>query len=438
MDYSESLAYLEQIQEEGAKFSLDNIQIIIDDFPFDLQTINFIQVGGTNGKGSTSHGIATVLSEGGYRVGLFTSPHLLDVRERIEINKKLISQNDFASCLTQVKDLTDNLLKRGIIPNKPSYFETILLIALLHFYREKTDFAVLEVGLGGRLDATSAIKPVLSVITNVNYDHMKILGNKLSDIAAEKAGIVKSGVPLVCACKPKTAGFRVIKQHCSDLQAPFIPVFAKPNHLTIHMNSDNRPFFNYSTSQTSYCFSPGMNGQHQVYNSATCICTAEILNRQGLTQLSKDVILSGITKTHVPGRMEWFKTNPPILIDGGHNLAGVKALASYLCDINMKDMTLIFGVLKDKQYQKMINEIKPFVKRVILTEPKSHRAKPARQLQRFFSPISTSLQLDYLKALDEALSYSEPILITGSLYLIGYLRDKIETVLQHSSMEVPS
>ncbi len=438
MDYSESLAYLGQIQEDGAKFSLDKVQTIIDIFPFDLRKIRFIQVGGTNGKGSTSHGIASVLTEGGYRVGLFTSPHLFDLRERIAVNREWISQAAFANCLTQVKDLTSELLHQSLLPSKPSFFEHMLLAALFFFHQEKADFAVLEVGLGGRLDATTAISPVLSVITNVNYDHMKILGHTLAAIAAEKAGIIKTGIPLVCACSPKTAGYRVIRQRCIEKHAPFEPVYTKHHRLVPQDKTDKRPAFRYITKESDYHFSPGMNGHHQGINAATVIRAAEVLNNIGLTQLSPDTIRSGIEKNSVPGRMEWFDTKPPILIDGGHNAAGMNALGRYLSSMHLKDMTLIFGVLKDKQYRRMIKEILPYIKKAILTEPLSHRAKPAAQLRRFFAPLEASVQLDYDKALKEALSHPEPILITGSLYLIGYLRDRIETMLQHSSMEVPS
>ncbi len=438
MDYRESLAYLEQIQEDGAKFSLDNIQVIIDHFPYDLQKISFVQVGGTNGKGSTSHGIASVLVEGGYRVGLFTSPHLFDLRERIALNRDWISKEAFAECLTQVMDLTTELILSGIIPTKPSFFEHMLLTALIFFSREQVDFAVLEVGLGGRLDATTTIKPVLSIITNVSYDHMKILGKNLKTIAAEKAGIVKPGVPLICACSSRSTGFRIIRQRCQETEAPFEAVFSDRYRLALERENDNNPVYTYSTPETVFRFTPGMNGRHQATNSATVIRSAELLNSIGKTTLSKEAILSGIMKCRVPGRMEWFSTKPPVLVDGGHNVPGINALVTYLDDIALKNITLVFGVLRDKQYTRMIKTLLPFVKRVILTDPLSHRAKPAAQLRRLFSSVTVSIQLDHAAALREAFSYDEPILITGSLYLIGYMREKIELMVQQSSMEVPS
>lgn len=438
MDYSESLAYLGQIQEDGAKFSLDNIQIIINHFPFDLRKINFVQVGGTNGKGSTSHGIASVLREGGYQVGLFTSPHLFDLRERIALNKEWISREAFARSLTCVRELTTRLLSSQTIPTKPSFFEHMLLTALFFFHEQNVDFAVLEVGLGGRLDATTAIKPVLSVITNVNHDHMKILGSSLDAIAREKAGIIKNGVPLVCACPPKTAGYRVIRSRCLELDAPFEAVFGRTGHLNTDQECGGTPVYRYKTAFGEYAFGLSMNGRHQALNAATIIRAAEVLNALGITCLSEKHILDGLRKNQVPGRLEWFDTNPPILIDGGHNVAGMKSLAGYLEERNQKNFTLIFGVLKDKQYRRMIREIRPYIKRVILTEPQSHRAKKAVQLRPLFAPLPVSVQTDYDQALSDAISHAEPILITGSLYLIGGMRDKIETIQQHTHMEVPS
>lgn len=438
MDYRESLAYLGQIQEDGAKFSLDNIQVVIDHFPFDLRKISFVQVGGTNGKGSTSHGIASVLLEGGYRVGLFTSPHLFDLRERIALNGEWISPQDFADCLTQVRELTDLLLGRRIIPTKPSFFEHMLLTALVFFCQKQVDFAVLEVGLGGRLDATTAIPPVLSVITNVSYDHMKILGNNLKSIAAEKAGIVKPGVPLVCACQARSTGYRVIRQRCLDKGAPFEAVFSREHRLSPLEQTGENPLFCYHTPSAEYRFTPGMNGRHQALNAATIIRSAEVLNSSGKAVLPRETVLSGIARYRVPGRMEWFGTKPPILIDGGHNVPGIKALTAYLDDLRLRNVTLVFGVLRDKQYARMIRLLLPYIGRVILIDPLSHRAKPAAQLLRFFPSVPVSLPADHEAGLREALSHEEPILITGSLYLIGYMREKIELLMQHSSMEVPS
>jgi dihydrofolate synthase/folylpolyglutamate synthase len=438
MDYTESLAYLGKIQEDGAKFSLDKIQIIIEHLPFDLRKIGFIQVGGTNGKGSTSHGISAVLSRGGYRVGLFTSPHLFDLRERIALGKEWISQSAFATCMTQVARLVDDLTSRGIIPTRPSFFEHMLLTALTFFHQEKVDFAVLEVGLGGRLDATTAIKPLVSVITNVNYDHLKILGRTLSAIAAEKAGIIKPGIPVVCACQPKTAGYRVIKTRAGELSAPFEPVFSPLHQLSLPLHAARSPVFTYSTPEAVHRFTPGMPGQHQGHNAAAIIRTVQVLNRLGITNIDQSAIEQGIADNRVPGRLEWFNTHPPILIDGGHNAAGIRSLTAYLKEVGLGDLTLVFGVLKDKQYRSMIREILPFTGRVILTEPQSHRAISAHAIAPLFSPLKPLIIPDYQEALEKAIAAEKTVLITGSLYLIGEMRDRILTRLQHSSMEVPS
>lgn len=438
MDYSESLAYLGHIQEDGAKFSLDNIQVIIDHFPFDLRKIGFIQVGGTNGKGSTSHGITAVLTRSGYRVGLFTSPHLFDLRERIAIGHDWISREAFATCITQVAHLIDDLVREQVIPIRPSFFEHMLLTALFYFYQEKVDFAVLEVGLGGRLDATTTITPLVSVITNVNYDHLKILGSTLGAIASEKAGIIKTDIPVVCGCMPRTAGHRVIRSKAREMKAPFEPVFSPRHRLTSLQIQGSIPVFCYTTPSGEYHFTPGMPGRHQGQNAAAIIRTIETLIQLGKVRVHHEAILQGIAENHVPGRLEWMDTQPPILIDGGHNAAGMKSLSAYLREMELYDLTLIFGVLRDKQYRRMIREILPFVGRVILTEPKSHRTISSQAISPLFSPLHPVIENDYQEALGHALSLDRPVLITGSLYLIGEMRDRILNRLQHSSMEVPS
>ena len=205
MHYAAALEYLKKIQGENCKLSLDTIQRIIARLPFDVAAVKYVQVAGTNGKGSTAHFIASILQSAGWRVGLFTSPHLQDVRERIQVNGRPISRGDFSRAVGVVRDLSLELIAAGVIANLPTFFETLFLASLFHFNRRGSAWAVLEVGLGGRLDATSTVTPEISVITNISSDHTHILGKTLAAIAGEKAAIARENVPLVSGSCPRSS-----------------------------------------------------------------------------------------------------------------------------------------------------------------------------------------------------------------------------------------
>lgn len=420
MNFKEALIYLDQVREKGTKLALDNIQKIIDNLPISLDNIRFIQVAGTNGKGSTSHYLSSILTESGFRAGMFTSPHLQNLRERITINKKWIAEKDFADSLQSVKNISEELFKNNIIEETPTYFEHMLLTSLFYFYNNKVDFAIMEVGLGGRLDATSTLSPEISVITNISYDHTKTLGKSLTMIATEKGGIIKEGVPVVCGCKTNTIANRTIRKIAEKKSSPFFNTFDKKNKISFVQGSE---YYNstYSSDKQDYNFKVFMNGKHQVSNAATSIKTIEVLQSQGIN-IPESAIISGIEKNSVPGRIETFNIKKGIILDGGHNEESIKALSGYLKEKHKKDLTLIFGVLRDKKYKKMIKYLMPFVKNIIITEPISPRALPAEKLNEAFSENNTTVQKNLRSALEEAFKFNKEILITGSLYLAGEMR----------------
>lgn len=423
MNYSDALRYLKKIQELGAKLELDSIQKIIHLLPFSLKGIKFIQVAGTNGKGSTAHFITSILKSGGYRVGLFTSPHLQDIRERISINKEWITQKDFARAMTHIVEITEGIHRDGEIDTLPTFFEHLLLVSLSYFHKKKVDFAVLEVGLGGRLDATSAIKPELTVITNISKDHTKTLGKRIRDIAAEKAGCIKPSVPVVCGCNVRSVANGVIKKRAMELKAPFYNVVNPQNTLTVEYAEDHYRC-HYHSDRENYLYTVYMNGQHQTRNAATAIRAIETLKTQGVS-ISKNAIYEGIKSNFVPGRIEMIKGTPKIILDGGHNEESIKSLHQFLSHRKINGLTLVFGVLRDKNYRKMIRMLSPFIKNVILTEPVSKRLLPAEKLVKNFEGKRVSIEKDPEKALKKARQLKRDILITGSLYLAGYLRNII-------------
>ena len=423
MNYSQAQTYLQKVQERGAKLTINNIQAIIDNLPYNLNNIQFIQVAGTNGKGSTSHCLTSILQTAGYNVGLFTSPHYQNIRERITINKQWISEEDFAHSLSRVHDIAESLAAAGKIENMPTFFENIFLTSIDYFHRKGAKFAVMEVGLGGRLDATSTLQPIASVITNISFDHTKTLGKRIRDIAMEKAGIIKSGIPVICGCSVKSISNTVIRNESQKRGAPFHNVLNSKNNLTVVEKPDHHHCL-YQTISDCYSFDVYVNGRHQTLNAAAAIKTVEILNQNGLG-ISKETLYDGIKNNIVPGRVEMIDGTPPYILDGSHNEESIRALSEFLKQKNIKDMTMIFGVLRDKKYRRMISYLLPHVKNVILTEPQSKRALPAQRLLPYFNGHNVVIKQDYTEALGCAQTFLNPVLITGSIYLSGEMRNLI-------------
>jgi dihydrofolate synthase/folylpolyglutamate synthase len=426
MNYASVLQLLEKIKKKGYNLDKQNVKEIINNFPFGLEKIKFIQIAGTNGKGSTAFFLTSILQEAGHKVGLFTSPHLKDIRERITINRKLIPKTDFTLCFLAIKEIAQELMEKKIIDGTPTYFEYTFLTALYYFYKRGVNIGILEVGLGGRFDATSSITPEISVITGISLDHTSTLGKYIKDIAYEKAGIIKEGIPVVCGCNVHSVSHKVIKKRAHELHAPFHNVFNYTNKLQVEAKRTGY-HCQYNTEAGEYLFDVHVNGIHQTKNAATAVKVVEQLNHMG-QNISIDSIYNGIKRNQIPARIETMNTQPPVILDGGHNVESIKVLKEYLERKGKNCLTLIFGVLKDKNYQQMVRLLLPFIERVIVTEPISMRALPAEHLSRYFHKSQVKKVLTkkyYSEALEIARSWKEEILITGSFYLVGEMRDII-------------
>ena len=428
MDYQWVLTYLKDQEARGINPGLENTQQLLKHFPYfyrdferDLQRICFIQVAGTNGKGSTAYFLASILQAAGYKVGLFTSPHLHDIRERISINKQWISPEDFSIGFCSINGLAEDLLKRELINQMPSFFEYTFLIAIHYFSREKVNFVILEVGLGGRWDATSAITPAVTAITTIARDHTLILGKRLGEIAGEKAGIIKKGVPVVCGCKVGSIAHRVIKNTANRAGAPFFNVIDSKNHLEI---KDNHFYHcSYATESGDYTFDVRLNGVHQTFNAAAAVRIIQVLsNNNKSVYLSKTSICDGISDAFVPARIETLDTSPRVILDGSHNVQSTTALAHFLKEKKKNRLTLVFGVLADKNYRGMIALLLPYINRVILTEPLSERALPAEKMLKYFKNKVVLVRKNPMEAYQSARQFKDDILITGSFYLVGEVR----------------
>lgn len=420
MNYSNTLRYLQQVQGENLKLSLDNIAAIVRHLPFPADSLRYIQVAGTVGKGSTSHFLAAVLQAAGKRVGLFTSPHLLDVRERIRVNGRMISQRDFAAAVSEARRISESLHGRGIILNPPTFFEYIFLASLIHFQRCGVEWAVMEVGLGGRLDATSTLVPQAAVITTIAKDHTNILGRTITAIAGEKAGIIKAAVPVICGCLPGTKAAGVIRAAADRNRAPYHGVFDPPHHLQVESRRGGYDC-RYQTADRLYSFRVKLNGRHQPDNAAVAVKTLDVLRSRGL-DVGVEAVARGIPRSFIAARVEWIPGDPPILIDGGHNAAGMQVLAHYLAERGVSGATAVFGVLRDKQYKRMAETLKPFVGHVVLTRPRSWRALAPERLVPLFAGCDVQVEEDYSRALELAKKNKTLIIVTGSLYLAGEMR----------------
>jgi dihydrofolate synthase/folylpolyglutamate synthase len=436
MDYERVLEYLRKVEMKGPNLELTNTAKIFHHFPVDINPITFVQVAGTNGKGSTAHFLTSIFHAARLKTGLFISPHLHDVRERITVDHRWISEPDFADAVVTIKELSENLLKEKIIAQMPTYFEYTFLAAVYHFAVQKVNIAVLEVGLGGRLDATSVITPRVSVITGISHDHTGILGKRIKDIAFEKAGIIKTGVPVVSACSTHSPANTVIKEQARQLNAPFYNVFAPANKLEIEGPAEpggSGYHCRYTSGNESFSFHVYLNGRHQPRNAATAIKTIQVLKSTGFKggSLSHEAVREGIASTRIPARIEVLELDnhgpgrQTVILDGGHNIESIRALRNFLEERKKSNLTLIFGVLEDKDYKSMVRLILPFVNDVIVTDPLSPRALPAEKLVPLFSkPPRRNIQVkkDLNDAFTLAAERRNDILITGSFFLAGEMR----------------
>ncbi|NIM90284.1 MAG: hypothetical protein GTO17_04970 [Candidatus Aminicenantes bacterium] len=425
MNYHECLRFLEKIQNLGIKFGLDNVKAILSFFDNPHQKYPSILVAGTNGKGSVCAMLAQILSRHNFRVGLYTSPHLVKVEERIRINGEPISSRNFSIELTILKDKIEDLIASKRLLSFPTYFELLTCLAFIYFGKQKIDIAVLEVGMGGRFDATNVVVPPVSVITTISKEHQKFLGNTLSQIASEKAGIVKPGIALVCGVKRGEAQ-RMIKKKARELEASFYGVFDRKDCLQARKTAEGQYSFVYRSNQDEYSFTPSLLGKHQGENAAMAIAASEQLGGNW-RKLEKEKIIQGIEETRWEGRLEILSRSPLVILDGAHNEEGTKALRDYIQEFVFPPFTLVVAFMRDKKITRMASLLFPLADRIILTRfPYFRAAEPeeiSAQAPRFKEKVV--LEPETEKAVKMAISETPPqgsVVIAGSLYLAGEVK----------------
>ena len=406
------------------KFGLDNVRTILSSFNDPHHTYHSLLVAGTNGKGSVCALLTRILTLHNFRAGLFTSPHLIKVEERVRIGKTPIPARSFSRILTALRERIEDLVASKKLRSPPTYFELMTCLALLYFKEQKVDMAVLEVGMGGRFDATNVVEPDVSVITTISEEHQKFLGERLGQIAFEKAGIVKQGVPVVCGVKRGEA-YETIEKRAEELCAPFLGVFAREGCFRARKTEKGYSFV-YRENGEEYRFSPSLRGEHQGRNAAVAIVAAEQLSRRW-RRLEKKKIIEGIEKTEWDGRLEMLSSNPLVILDGAHNEEGARALKKYAEDFLPSPLVLIFAVMRDKKIAELADILFPLAEKIILTRfPYFRAAKPEdirSAVRRYKDQVI--LEPDPKKALSLALRSAGSrgcVLVAGSLFLVGEVK----------------
>jgi len=422
--YAEALDYIYDLTKYGIKLGLKNINYLLYLLGDPHEKLKIIHVGGTNGKGSTSSLISSILQSDGYKVGLYTSPHLVDFTERIEINRKPIERKKVSELLERIKPSIEKVANTPSYGH-PTFFEVITSLAFLYFFEEQVDFLVLEIGLGGRLDATNVCEPLISVITHIDYDHMDKLGNSLEEIAREKGGIIKpEGVTITS--NQYNEAYNEIKKIAEGKNSLIYGIGREINYEIVKSNIKGVIFDlkgiyrNYKNLHTPLL------GRHQAENAATAISAIEALKIRGV-KISEKAIRAGLEKVKWTGRLEIIQNNPTLILDGAHNPSGVKIVRQALEEIfSYHRLILVLAIFADKDYKKMIQILAPNADLIITTKAKNPRATPpqiiAKEAAQYIEKNKIIVTEDISQAINSALSNSKEedlICITGSLYTVG-------------------
>jgi dihydrofolate synthase/folylpolyglutamate synthase len=435
MNYETAVRYLLSLgrelaaptQASATKFDLENITVLAERLGRPDRAYPTVHIAGTNGKGSTAAFLEAILRDAGFRTGLNTSPHLERINERIRISGEEVSDELFAETFTRIQAVIEELLAEGKLRAHPTYFESVTALAFEVFAREHVDFGVIEVGLGGRLDATNIVTPVISIITRIDFDHENFLGHSLLEIAAEKAGILKVQTPAVIAPQLPEARevllARARELHCAVLETS--EVF----YVTDERSEQGcaRATVLEKATGCTYGLSPRLPGRFQLQNALNALAAARLLQERGY-RISDENIVRGIAATQWPGRIERVATHPDVYFDGAHNPGAAKELAAFLEEnFRGRKVYMVFGAMRDKAVDEVTGALFPHAYEVLFTEPRTPRAISAAQLARMAGHHAARYTVypEAEQALEAALGKAQPedaVFITGSLYLVGQLR----------------
>jgi len=413
MNFEAAVDYLLSLGHEtlAIKLGFRHTELLFNALDNPERAFPSVQIAGTNGKGSTAAMLDSICRAAGIKTGLYTSPHLVSITERIKVSGTEITREEFAACATTVRDVSEQLVARKQIEALPTFFEQVTAIALLAFRNAGIELAILETGLGGRLDSTTAANAHIVGITQIALDHQEYLGNTIASIAAEKAAIIRPGVRAVIGKQLYPVALDVMVQRCKETGVT--PIIVKDDSHSIAKRA-----------------ALALRGRHQIENAAVAIHLAELLREKGF-DIPHAAILSGLATVQHPGRLELIPHRPTFLIDGAHNPAGAESLRTYLDEFARRPLTLVFGAMRDKQLEQIGEILFPVADVVVLTTVRNPRSATVEMLEPIASrhargqilkgdDSSTALQIARANTPAEGM-----ICVAGSLYLVGELRPQI-------------
>jgi dihydrofolate synthase/folylpolyglutamate synthase len=426
MEYNKAITWLYSFEKFGIKLGLERIDFICEKLGNPQNNYKTVHVGGTNGKGSVCKFISSILNSAGYTVGVYTSPHIQHFSERFVIDNNEISDIEIVLLVEKVKPIVEEMIKNN---NIPTFFEITTAMAFEYFYDKKVDYAVIEVGLGGRFDATNIVNPLVSIITNVTLEHQDRLGKTVEEISFEKAGIIKENTPVISAAE--NTALTVIKKKAYKKNAS-LTVVDKGSWEKTCGNQDWQKFTVHGKLK-DYSVKTHLSGIFQGENLALSLMCVEALQMKGV-YITDENIKEGVENTTNPGRMEILDFEPIILIDGAHNIAGMQMLKNTIKkDFVYDKLILVIGILSDKNVKEMVEIISPVADTIIVTKSSNIRAGDPKTLKEFFKPKIATVK----NSISEAVKYAKKIakkqdiiVITGSLFTVGEARDVLVCDLQ--------
>ncbi|HVB32904.1 MAG TPA: folylpolyglutamate synthase/dihydrofolate synthase family protein [Patescibacteria group bacterium] len=429
-------------QARVQKFDLENIRTLARHLGEPQETFPSVHIAGTNGKGSTAAMLEQILREAGLKTGLYTSPHLERINERFRISGQEISDEEFARSFAAVHEWIERLLGSGQLAAHPTYFECLTAMAFETFARQKVNLAVLEVGMGGRLDATNIVKPEVSVITQIDYDHEDYLGHSIEQIAGEKAAIIKPAVTVVLATGRPRARV-VAERRAAEIGAPVVEI-DRDFRLENIRDADGRASATaiHVESGERFELTLALAGRYQLRNALAALAAARVLVRRGFP-VTREAIERGLARAQWPGRLEKMGEGPALYLDGTHNPAGARELIDFWDrHFSGRNILLIYGAMRDKAVDEICGLLFPRAARVILTEPRQSRAISVKALSAMTGHLAQELGAvaDPAQAVKQALELARPddvIFITGSLYLAGDLRPLLRERARQASQPAP-
>lgn len=423
--------WMERTCAPGMKPGLERMNWVLKRLGHPERRLKWIHVAGTNGKGSTGAMIAQVLRQAGYTTGMFSSPHIMNWNERVQLDGQPIEEEVFVRWANHLKPLIEEVSQSEV--GRPTPFEFWTLLAILYFAREAVPwFVVWEAGLGGKFDSTNVVYPLVSVITNVSREHTKVLGDSISAIASEKAGIIKPGVPVVTGCEAEEA-YKVLAEEAQRKKSHLYQLHRDFHVELLHGTEEGQTIRFSSPFSKLDDLSLSLVGPHQVKNAAVALMTLEVLRQFYATVLEEEDIRAGISATHWPGRLEKMGSSPHIVLDGAHNPAGARALAEAIPKLfTYRRLHLLLSILEDKEAEGILDSLLPLADRVIVTKVDHPRYRPVEKLINMIQERSPDLPVQALDSaiggleqLQQEATSEDLILVTGSLFLVSEIRQHL-------------